>query len=181
MVDQPETTGLVATFDREEDLLEAVQRLRQAGQTIREVFSPYPIHVLDGLLGRKRSRLPWVSLAAGAFGAVSALGFQFYAAVIDWPVNVGGKPANSTLAFIPITFEATVLAAGVLTAVAFLAVSRLYPGASPRLPAPGVTDDRFALLLDESDGELDPQEVVRLLEECDVENICEAGDKEDAP
>lgn len=136
-----------AVFRREAELLDAIAACRAAGVEPVEAYTPYPVHALDGALGRRPSRLPWVSLGAGLGGALSALLFQFYAAVWDWPINVGGKPANSTLAFLPITFEATVLASGVLTAVAFLALCRLYPGAKPRLPHPRVTDDRFALLV----------------------------------
>lgn len=135
-------------FRRESDLLEAVRRCREGGTEVIEAYAPYPIHTLDEALGRRPSRLPWVSLAAGVGGGLSALLFQFYAAVWDWPINVGGKPANSTLAFLPITFEATVLASGVLTALAFLALARLYPGARARPPHPGVTDDLFALVVE---------------------------------
>ena len=71
--------------------------------------------------------------------------------MFDWTLNVGGKPDNSTLAFVPISFELTILAAGLATAKAFLFRSRLYPGAPARLAAPRVTDDRFAIVLRSAD------------------------------
>ena len=79
---------------------------------------------------------------------LGAIVLQVYTSVIDWPLEVGGKPPNSPLAFLPITFELTVLVAGLATAAAFLVRSGLRPRlAAPRLAAAGVTDDRFALVL----------------------------------
>jgi hypothetical protein len=78
---------------------------------------------------------------------MAAIGLQVWTSVVDWPINVGGKPANSGLAFLPITFELTVLLAGLSSAAAFLFRSRLYPAAPLRHLAPGVTDDTFVLVL----------------------------------
>ncbi len=122
---------LVARFSNEHDLREAVRQLRGHGFRIFDAYTPYPVHGLAELMGVRRSRLPIVSLCAALVGLGIALGFQFYAAVFDWPLNVGGKPPNSTLAFVPITFEITVLCAGLATAAAFLVRSRLLPGARP--------------------------------------------------
>jgi len=138
---------LVATYAEPEALIAAVRTLRAHGFKIYDVYTPCPVHGLDEAMGLHRSRLPWVTLAAGALGLISAISFQFYAAVFDWSLNVGGKPDNSTLAFVPITFEITVLAAGVATAAAFLLRSGLFPGAPARLAGPRVTDDEFAVVL----------------------------------
>src|SRR5262245_66392053 len=100
---------LVATFSDEHTLREAARRLHAHGSKIHDIYTPYPVHGLDRLMGIGRSRLPLVSFVAGACGLALAIGFQFYAAVFDWPLNVGGQPANSTLAFVPIPFEITVL------------------------------------------------------------------------
>jgi len=138
---------LVATYAQPESLISAVRALRAHGFKIYDVYAPCPVHGLDEAMGLRRSRLGWVTLVAGVFGLVSAIAFQFYAAVFDWSLNVGGKPDNSTLAFVPITFEITVLAAGLATAGAFFLRSGLFPGAPARLPAPRVTDDEFAIAL----------------------------------
>ena len=143
-----DTTGrFVAFFPDGKKTLAAAERLVRDGFAVEEIYGPYPLHEADEVLGRRRSRLPWITLLAGAFGGLFALGFQFYTAVIDWPMNVGGKPANSTLAFIPITFELTVLFGGLATAGAFLAISRLIPRLRPPGLLPGVTYDRFALVV----------------------------------
>jgi hypothetical protein len=139
--------ALIATFDRDAGLLAAIRAARARGHTVAEVFAPYPVHGIEEALDAPPSRLPWVTLAGGAAGLVAAAAFQVWAALIDWPLNVGGKPANSGLAFLPITFEATVLLGGLATAGAFFWRSRLGPRAVPRPAAPGVTDDVLALVL----------------------------------
>jgi hypothetical protein len=138
---------LVATFADADSLLSAVAPVRRENYRLYDVYAPYPVHGLDEAMGIKRSRLPLISLGAGMCGLAFALGLQFYANVLDWPLNVGGKPDNSTLAFIPISFELTVLFAGLATVGAFLLRARLYPGKPAELAAPGVTDDVFALVL----------------------------------
>ena len=139
---------LVATFDHDAELLAAIRAVRAEGIEIEEVFTPYVVHGIEDALGAPPSRLPWVTLLAGLAGLVGAALFQFWAADFDWPLNVGGKPANSGLAFLPITFEVTVLLGGLATAAAFFARSRMHPLVAPRLPAPGVTNDVLALVLD---------------------------------
>jgi hypothetical protein len=138
---------LVATFRDPETLLRAVLPLRLEGLRIYDVHSPYPIHGLDRAMGIRRTRLPLATLVCGLAGLTFAVVFQFYTAIFDWPLNVGGKPANSMLAFIPVSFELTVLFGGLGTVAAFLLRAALYPGKPARLPAPGVTDTVFALVL----------------------------------
>ena len=138
---------LVATFAEPRALLEAVTAIRAAGFKIYDVYAPCPVHGLDEAMGIRRSRLPYVTLAAGAIALVATVGFEFYAAVFDWTLNVGGKPDNSTLAFVPIAFEMTVLGAGLATAAAFLLRTGLVPGAEAKHAGPPVTDDTFAVAL----------------------------------
>ena len=138
---------LVATFDGQEALLEAVTNVRAHGFRIYDVYTPFPVHGLDEAMGLRRSRLGYVTLASAILGLSAALTFQFYAAVFDWSLNVGGKPDNSTLAFVPIAFELTILAGGLATAAAFVLRSGLFPGAPARLAGPRVTNDRFAIAL----------------------------------
>ena len=138
---------VVATFSDSHTLMDAVNAVRAEQFRIYDVYAPYPVHGLDQAMGLRRSRLPWVTLVAGLTGVTLALAFQFYTAVLDWPLNVGGKPDNSTLAFVPITFELTVLLGGLSTVAALLFRARLYPGRRPALVAQGVTNDTFAMAL----------------------------------
>src|SRR6266849_1740913 len=128
-------TFLVATFSDTEELLQAVHAVREADFRIYDVFAPYPIHGLDQAMGIRRTRLPWVTLVAGSCALLFAVLFQFYTTVLDWPLNVGGKPDNSTLAFIPISFELTVLLGGLSTVAALFFRARLYPGKKASLGA----------------------------------------------
>lgn len=162
----------VAFFPDGESVLEAAGELTRTGIEVEEIYGPYPLHEADAVLGRDRSRLPWVTLAAGACGTLLALGLQFYTNVIDWPMNVGGKPASSWLAFIPITFELTVLLGGLATAGAFLGLSRLIPRwTSPPGLLPGVTDDRFALVFNGGAPGLDVEGLRRRLAAAGGEDI----------
>jgi hypothetical protein len=164
---------LVATFAGPSALLEAVTTIRAHGYKIYDVYTPCPVHGLDEAMGLRRSRLGYVTMAAGAIGLSLALAFQFYAAVIDWPLNVGAKPDNSTLAFVPIAFEMTILCAGLATAAVFLACSRLFPGAPARLAGPRVTNDRFAIALRWRSTAFDTGEATRLLIESGAIDITE--------
>ena len=144
---------LVAVFTDETPLLAAVRAVRAAPAAldhraaIVDVYTPYAVHGLDEAMGLRRTRLPWVTLAGGFCGMAGAIALQVWCAVVDWPLDVGGKPASSALAFLPITFEATVLLGGLATAGAFFWRSALSPLAEPRPAAAGVTDDAMALVL----------------------------------
>jgi hypothetical protein len=98
-------------------------------------------------MGLPRTRLPLVTLIMGAVGLAFALCFQYYTAVFDWPLDVGGKPDNTTLAFVPICFELTVLIGGLSTVGAFLLRTRLFPGKREQLPVYGVTNNVFAVVV----------------------------------
>jgi len=162
---------LVATFRDEDSLLEGVRELRVHGFNVYDVYTPYPVHGLDEAMGLERSRLAWVALAAGLCGLCLALGFQFYVAVFDWRLNVGGKPDNSMLAFVPITFEITVLLAGLATTAAFLLRCRLYPGARAVQFDESATEDGFAVVLRRRKTAFDAGEARRLLEECGAARV----------
>ena len=146
---------LVATFADADQLIQAVRAVRAEKFRIYDVYAPYPVHHLDEAMGIRRSRLPWVTLALGCAGLLSALLLQFYTAVLDWPMNVGGKPDNSTLAFIPISFELTVLVGGLATVAALFVRACLYPGKRESLIADGVTNHTFALVLRKRDDSFD--------------------------
>jgi hypothetical protein len=141
---------IVGTFARGEDLVAATRAARHAGLAIVDAYTPFAVHGLDDAMGLPPSRLSWVCLVAGLTGAALKLWFEVWTAVVDWPLNVGGKPDNSLPAFVPITFEVMVLFAGLATVAALFAVARLWPGRRAQVPVAGVTDDRFALVVEET-------------------------------
>lgn len=159
---------LAAFFEDAHDFVEAAAAVRQRGCEIANAYAPYAVHGLDDALGIRPSRLPIACFLYGLAGFTGALLFQFWTTAVDWPINVGGKPWNSVLAFVPVIFELTVLCAGVGAAVTLLAVSRLFPGrdggrGGEPIPSWRTTDDRFALVLLERHASADRAQVLELL------------------
>jgi hypothetical protein len=141
---------LVSVFKTEDDVIKATAAARKEGLEIVDVYAPYAIHGLDRAMGLPPSRLPWVTFVLGAFGGLSMAIFQYWASAVSWPINVGGKPWHSWLAFAPVIFEVTVLLGGVGTVLFFIVYSGLKPGAESPVSDLRVTDDRFALVLAQS-------------------------------
>ena len=168
-----EQSFIVATYSDADSLLRAVETVRSENFSVYDVFSPYPIHGLDHAMGVRRSRLPWVTFIIGMAALAGALVLQFYTAVLDWPLNVGGKPNNSTLAFLPVTFELTVLLGGLSTVAALFIKGRLYPGKKERLIAEGVTNNKFALVLRKKDASFDTRRARQLLEQSGADRVQE--------
>ena len=162
---------VVGSFGEPGTMLAAVDALRGAGVAIHDVFAPYPVHGLDQAMGIRRSRLPWITLLAGLGGLCFALAFQYYTAVFDWPLDVGGKPENSTLAFVPICFELTVLIGGLGTAGAFFLRARLFPGKREQLAAPGVTNNVFAVVTPVPDDGDDAERARRIMIEHGADQV----------
>jgi hypothetical protein len=152
-----------AVFDSEAALLAAIADCNGRGIPVHDAYSPYPIHGLDELIGIRRSRLTLVCFFGGLAGLAIGLGFQYWSSAVNWPTNVGGKPFDSLPAFIPVGFELTVLFGGLSTALMLLVRSRLWPGRKSTQHLPGVTDNRFALVLEETDASLPPGELSRLV------------------
>jgi len=142
-------------FGDEEPLLEACKRLRSAGIRIKEVYSPFPIHGIDGIIGLPRTRLGICAFIYGLTGTGLATLMMWYMMVHDWPNDIGGKPTwayyFAVPAFIPITFEVTVFCAAHGLALTYLLRCMLIPGARAKNPDPRTTDDKFLIVLDLND------------------------------
>lgn len=154
---------VLATFHDEGDLRGAVRAARAAGAKILDVFSPYAVHGLDEDLGWRPSRLTWACALCGGAGTLFMWWLQMWTSAVDWPVNVGGKPFQSLPAFVPVIFEAMVLCGAFGTVLAFFVVAGLWPGKRRALIRPRVTDDRFTLLIEQSDASFDAEGMERLL------------------
>lgn len=163
MRSEPDSRIFVAVFERADQLLAAAESAPAAGLEAYEAFTPHPVHGLERALGLRASRLPLVAFLCGLGGVGFMLWFQLWTSTVDWRLNVGGRPWNSSLAFLAVTFEVLVLSAGLGTVLAFLVRSRLYPGRTPRPPVERVTDDRYALLLRDAAMPLELDEVARAL------------------
>jgi len=170
---------LLATFAHEDDLLAATTAVREHGLNIVDAFTPYAVHGLDKAMGLKPSRLTWVCFICGMTGALGMLWFEHWTASVWWPIDVGGKPWNSLPSDVPVAFEAAVLLAGFGSVFALFAVSRLFPGKKSHPIRPRITDDRFVLVIDESNAAFDVLAVRQMLMEFNVveteEQIREGG------
>jgi hypothetical protein len=152
----------IGVFDNEEDMLAAVHAAREHGHAIVDVHTPYAVHGLDEAMGLPPSRLPWMVFGIGLLAAALKVWFEYWTTAIDWPLNIGGKPFNSLPAFVPVTFEVMVLFAGLSAVIGFFVVCKLFPGKAPALPVQGVTDDRFAVILEQSDSTFDVPKMTHL-------------------
>ncbi|QKG53500.1 DUF3341 domain-containing protein [Hymenobacter sp. BRD67] len=147
---------VLGIFDDEDVLLHAVDNLRGAGVKIYDVFSPYPVHGIDDALGIERSRLPIAAFFYGMCGLAFALWLQIYTLGFDWPMIIGGKPAISLPAFIPVAFELTVFFTCHGMVITFYTISRLYPRFKTPVLDVRSTDDKFvvAIELDENSSQM---------------------------
>jgi len=154
---------VVGRFHQEPMVIDAVHAVRSCGLRLADVYSPYPIHRLDEAMAIARSRLPLVALAGGVGGLITALALELYTSVVDWPLNVGGKPDASLLAFVPIAFELTILGAGLATVAGLFIRSRLAPFRSAAVVDRSATDDTFAVVVHCRDSVIDRRLVEQLL------------------
>lgn len=138
---------MVGVFDNEFDLLKAFEKVKAKGIKIEEVYTPYPIHeILDGM--GKKTRITHAAFFYGLFGALAVLGGMYYAAVISWPLNFGGKPFNTFPSFLVVTIVATILIVTITTLFTFSARARIFPGKAAKIVHPAATDDKFVMVLD---------------------------------
>ena len=139
-------------FEDEDVLLHALENVRAAGVRIHDVFSPYPVHGIDDVLGIERSRLPIAAFFFGMTGLAFALWLQIYTLGFDWPMIIGGKPNIALPAFIPVSFELTVFFTCHGMALTFFTITSLYPRPKTHVMDKRATDDKFvvAIELDET-------------------------------
>lgn len=154
---------VLATFECDEKLLHTTEKVVAKNIDIYDIYTPFFVHGLDEAMGIKRSILPYVTLFAGAMGLSIALGFQIWASAFDWPTIIGGKPFISIPAFIPISFELTVLFGAHTTVLAFLAINKLFPGKKPFIIDPGQTENLFIMAIEKDKANVD--DITALLKE----------------
>lgn len=135
-------------YDDESILLNAVKEANNRGLKILDVFSPFPVHGLDPLLGLEESRLHIAGFVYGMIGALTGFGFMTWLLASDWQVIYGGKPYWPIPSYIPITFELTVLFASVGMVVTFYAICGLAPGFTNPTLDDRITDDKFCIAFD---------------------------------
>lgn len=154
---------LVGVYDDDEVILNACGKIRGAGVKIHEVYSPFPIHGIDPVLGYGRSRLNVAAFLFGITGTTIAFTMQSIMMGVDWPMNIGGKPHIAVPSFIPVTFELTILLACLGMVFTFFVVSGLGPGSRKLVLDPRYSDDKFILAIDLDKNKMSRDELVALL------------------
>src|SRR5687768_11761755 len=120
-----ELYGFLAEFDGPEEVLAAAQRSYDAGFRAMEAYTPIPVHGLTEALGQVPTRLRLLTFTGGVLGGIAGYGLQYWAMVISYPMNVGGRPYHSWPAFMPVVFEMTVLGAALFSVLGMLALNGL--------------------------------------------------------
>jgi hypothetical protein len=146
--------GIMAEFRTPEALIEAVRAAKRAGYTKLDAFTPFPLSDLAGELGVRTSVIPWIALVAGLVGAAIQYGSQYWMNVVDYPLNVGGRPLDSWPAFIPASLIVAILWAGAATLIGLLLILRLPRLHHPVFAVPGferASEDRFFLCIMQDD------------------------------
>lgn len=146
--------GLMAEFDTPTALVDAANRVREAGFTKTDAFSPFPLHEIDAALGIRRSILPFLVFGGGILGLLSGIGLQYYTHVIDYPIIVGGRPHFSLPAFIPPAYELTILLAAFTAVFGMLFLNGLPQPYHPVFNVPRfalASRDKFFLLIEARD------------------------------
>jgi hypothetical protein len=164
---------IYAMYDDDDVLKDGAKKLVAKGVKVADVFSPFPIHGIDPIIGVKQTRLGIMAFLYGLTGtALATLGMNYFM-IHDWPMNIGGKPNDSyldnVLAFIPITFEFTVLCAAHGMAITYLLLNKTLPGMPATNPDPRTTDDKFVMELRLADnGQFSEGELMSMLNETGV-------------
>ncbi len=152
--------GVMAEFDHPEALVQAAHATYTAGYRKLDAYSPFPIEGLSEAIGFHHDRLPLLVLIGGLCGTCVGFGLQYWVSAINYPVNIGGRPFNSWPAFIPVTFEVTILLAAFTAVLGMLALNGLPMPYHPVFNAPRfalATRDRFFLCIEATDPLYDRQ------------------------
>jgi hypothetical protein len=173
---RPRVWGMLAEFERPDELVAAARRAREAGYRRMDAYTPFPIHGLSEALGFRPSKLPLLVLAGGIIGCATALGMQWFSSTVHYPMNVGGRPFASWPAFIPITFELTVLFASAAAVFGMLGMNRLPMPYHPVFNAPRfafASRDRFFLGVEARDAKFDLHDTRAFLNSLGAREIVE--------
>ncbi len=168
--------GLMAEFEDPTSLVEATHKAYEEGYRKMDAYSPFPIEELSEAVGFHHTHLPLIVLIGGIIGCVGGFLMQYYISVIDYPINVGGRPFYSWPSFIPVTFETTILVAALSAVFGMLALNGL---PEPYHPVFNVqrfalaTRNRFFLCIEATDPKFDPEMTRRFLERLHAREVSE--------
>ena len=174
--EMPRLHGLMAEFENADQLVKAAEASYARGYRQQDAYSPYPIHALSDALGQPKSKVPFLMLCGGIVGALTGFFLQYITSVHVYPMNIGGRPLNSWPSFIPVTFEVTILFAGITGVLSMILLNGL---PRPHHPAfnverfSGASTDRFFLCIESTDPMFDRQETEEFLRSLQPSEVSE--------
>lgn len=161
---------VVGSFEEEVPLFDAVKKVRKSGYKMHDVYTPFPIHGLDKAMGLRDTSIHTAGFLYALFGTTTVLAFMTWSFTLDWPLNIGGKPHFALPAWIPITFEFTVLCACVGMVITFCYLCQLAPFVKKHHFNLRSTDDQFTMVI-EVTPKNDEADIVRFMNSLSAKNI----------
>jgi hypothetical protein len=171
--------GLMAEFDDAASLVAAAERARREGYVHMDAYSPFPIEELHEAIGGDHSRLPLIVLIGGLVGCLGGYALEYWSSVIAYPLNIGGKPFHSWPAFIPVTFECTILGAALSAVLGMLALNGLPQPYHPVFNVPRfalASRNRFFLCIESKDAQFDIERTRQFLETLEPREVTTVAD-----
>lgn len=163
-------SGVVGFWSDDHKTVEAAHKMREAGYKHFDAITPFPVHGMEEAVGIKRSPIPYVTFVAGLTGGSLGLLMEYWMSAVNWPLNIGGKPYFSLPAFIPITFELTILFAA-LSSVATMFILNKLPSVNPPIIDPDLTCSKFALWVPETEPGYNAEKVEAFLKQIGAEEV----------
>ncbi len=166
--------GLLAEFDTPTQLVDAAHKVREAGYTKTDAFSPFPLHEIDEALGVKRSILPILVFFGGIAGLLTGLALQIFVHYFDYPIIVGGRPFISIPSFIPPTFELTILFASFTAVFGMLLLNGLPQPYHPVFNVPRfalASREKFFLLIENADPKFNYEETKSFMQSLNPQEV----------
>jgi len=173
--------GVMGEFETPEAILAAAKKAREVGYRHITAYTPFPVEGLAQTIGFRWTAVPLLTLLGGLGGGLSGFGLEYWCSAISYPLNVGGRPLNSWPAFIPVTFELTVLGASAFAVISMLALNRL---PQPYHPVFNVdrfaraSTDKFFLCIEARDPKFGLAESARFLQSVEAQHVTEVKDEE---
>jgi hypothetical protein len=173
--------GVMGEFETPEAILHAARRAREAGYRHITAYTPIPVEGLAQIIGFRWTAVPLITLLGGLAGGLSGFGMEYWMSAMSYPINVGGRPLNSWPAFIPVTFELTILGASLSAVFGMLALNRL---PQPYHPVFNVerfsraSTDRFFLCIESRDPKFHLAESAKFLQSVSALHVSEVKDEE---
>jgi len=174
----PAVYGIMAEFEDPSSLVAATERAHREGYRSMDAYAPYPIEELHHALGAHTTRLPLIVLIGGICGCVGGYALEYWSSAIAYPLNIGGKPLHSWPAFIPVTFECTILAAALSCVLGMLALNGLPMPYHPIFNAPRfalASRNRFFLCIEARDAMFDREASQMFLESLHPRGVSEVA------